>query len=58
MVCKDELILMGVISAAHGVRGHVVIKSFTDSPKNIVKLRLIDKHHTNINLKFIQYNSK
>lgn len=57
-MCKNELILMGVISVAHGVRGHVVIKSFTDFPKNIVKLKLIDKNNTSINLKFIRYNSK
>ncbi len=32
---KDTLIVMGVITAAHGIRGEVKLKSFTEVPENI-----------------------
>ncbi len=32
---KDTLIVMGVITAAHGIRGEVKLKSFTEVPEDI-----------------------
>lgn len=55
---KDELILMGVISSAHGICGHLVVKSFTTPSRNIINLKITDKNSIPINLKFIKYNSK
>lgn len=35
MAEKDTLLVMGVITNAHGVRGEVKIKSFTETPEDI-----------------------
>ncbi|HFB2048341.1 MAG: 16S rRNA processing protein RimM [Hyphomicrobiaceae bacterium] len=32
---KNDLVLLGFISAAHGIHGEVIIQSYTDKPMNI-----------------------
>lgn len=39
----DKLILVGVISKAHGIKGQIVIKSYTAPPENIVNLPVFDQ---------------
>ncbi|MGC0372220.1 MAG: hypothetical protein DGJ47_000928 [Rickettsiaceae bacterium] len=51
---QDDLILIGVIYSAHGVRGDVIVKSFTDPFENIVKMKLFDKNHQLINAKKVR----
>lgn len=35
MIDPDRLILLGEIGAAHGIRGEVTVRCFTEEPKNI-----------------------
>lgn len=58
MTKEKNLILVGVISAAHGIKGDVLVKSYTDPVSNIVKLRLIDKNNNPVKLKMLRVNSK
>ncbi len=53
----DELILIGVISAAHGLGGHVIIKSYTNPTENILKLNFFTKDRANIPGKKTRINS-
>ena len=55
---EDKLILLGVISSAHGVKGDVIIKSFTDPKDNIFKLPIIDKTYKRLQIKFLRSNAK
>lgn len=54
---EDKLIIVGVISSAHGIKGHVVVKSFTDPAENIVKLPVFDQDNTPVKLKIIRVKS-
>ena len=58
MTKEKNLILVGVISAAHGIKGDVLVKSYTVPVSNIVKLRLIDKNNNPVKLKMLRVNSK
>ena len=58
MAKEKNLILVGVISAAHGIKGDVLVKSYTDPVSNVVKLQLIDKNNNPIKLKMLRVNSK
>lgn len=58
MTKEKNLILVGVISAAHGIKGDVLVKSYTDPVSNIVKLQLIDKNNNPVKLKMLRVNSK
>jgi 16S rRNA processing protein RimM len=53
-VSKDKLILVGVISSAHGINGDVVIKSFTKPAENIVKLTVQDELGGVLELKYVR----
>lgn len=53
----DKLIIVGVISSAHGVKGHVVVKSFTDPAGNIVNLPVFDQDNNPVKLKIIRAKS-
>ena len=53
----DKLIIVGVISSAHGVKGHVVVKSFTDPAGNIVNLPVFDQYNNPVKLKIIRAKS-
>lgn len=55
---NNKLILVGVISSAHGVKGHVLIKSFTSPKDNIFNINILDKDVKEINIKKIGSNSK
>lgn len=50
----DKLIMVGVISSAHGIKGQIVVKSFTDPVKNIVNLPVFDQDQKPIKLKIIR----
>lgn len=54
MVNSDKLILIGIISSAHGVQGEVIIKSFTDPITNILKLAIINNKNESIVLKLVK----
>lgn len=53
-----RLILVGKVLAPHGVKGLVVIKSFTESITNILQLPLVDKNNNRQTIKLISQNSK
>ena len=53
----DRLILVGVISAAHGIKGDVLVKSFTDPKENILSIHILDETNTPIKLKKVRINS-
>ncbi len=53
----DRLILVGVISAAHGIKGDVLVKSFTDPKENILSIHILDETNTPIKLKKVRVNS-
>ncbi len=58
MTKETRLILVGTISGAHGIKGNVIIKSYTESTNNITKLPILDQNHNSIKLKKIKINSK
>ncbi|NRB10109.1 MAG: 16S rRNA processing protein RimM [Rickettsiaceae bacterium] len=58
MLSQDKLILIGVISSAHGVHGDIVVKSFTDPVENLFNLPVMDKNNKILNLKLIRPHSK
>ena len=49
-----KLITLGIVSRAHGIKGQVIIKSFTTPPENIVNLIIFDQAENNIKLKLIR----
>lgn len=55
---ENKLILVGVISSAHGIKGDVVIRSFTDEPLNIMNLPLQNNDGEEIKIKLIRVSSK
>lgn len=55
---EDKLILVGVISAAHGIKGDVIVKSYTKPIDNIFQLEIVNNNHTPIYLKMNKINSK
>jgi 16S rRNA processing protein RimM len=50
----NKLIMVGVISSAHGILGQVVVKSFTQPPENIVNLPVFDQDQNAIKLKMMR----
>jgi len=57
MICQDKLILVGVISSPHGIKGDCIIKSFTVPASNIGKIAIVNKKMDNIKLKVIRESS-
>lgn len=51
-----NLILTGIVIGAHGLQGHVIVKSFTEPTVNFTKLALINELQENIKIKFIRQN--
>lgn len=49
----EKKILVGVITAAHGIKGAVIIKSFTDPITNLCNLSLVTEEGKNIKCKLI-----
>lgn len=58
MFIKENLILVGVILSAQGLKGNIVIKSFTSPPINIINMQLVNPIEQRIVLKLINQNSK
>ena len=54
----EKLILVGVISSAHGIKGDLLIKSYTDIATNLIKLPIINENNEIIQLKLIRKNTK
>ena len=54
----DKLILVGVISSAHGIKGEVMIRSLTANPRTVIALPLVNQTDAKIELKFIRQNPK
>ena len=42
---RPSLVLLGVISGAHGIGGDVIIRSFTEAPGSIVSYRNLQNQH-------------
>ena len=55
---KDKLIYVGSIVDAHGLRGLVKVKSFTEPKDEICKLQLFDINNKCLNLSLLNYASK
>lgn len=53
MDITHKLILVGVISSAHGIKGDVVVKSFTNPVENICALLLTTEQKDDITLRCI-----
>lgn len=51
---NNKLILVGVITKAHGIMGQVVVRSYTEPPGNIVNLPIFDKDKNSTVLKLIR----
>ncbi len=51
MTKDSKLILVGVISSAHGIKGDILIKSYTEPLDNISKLKLFDDNNNEFILK-------
>lgn len=58
MLDNDKLICIGVVSGAHGIRGHVAIRSFTTTPEDIVNMALLDPDGNEISLKYFRKSKK
>lgn len=58
-MAKDpKLILVGVISSAHGIKGNIIVKSYTDPIDNITNLKLFDDKNVNFPIKKIRITPK
>ncbi|MCP5369839.1 MAG: 16S rRNA processing protein RimM [Rickettsiaceae bacterium] len=55
---KKNLILVGVINSAHGVRGEVIVKYFTTSSEQIFKYRIFDSFGNIIALRKVGITKK
>lgn len=53
-----KLILIGVISSAHGIKGDILIKPYTEKPENLANLPIVDKNGESLSIKIIRINQK
>lgn len=58
MLMPDKLIFLGVISAAYGIKGEVVVKTFNADPKTLSEMNLVDKDGKLIDLQFVRMHPK
>lgn len=58
MTKDSKLILVGVISSAHGIKGNIIIKSYTDPVENILDLKLFNDKNVNFPIKKIRSTPK
>lgn len=58
MQIKDKLILIGVIYSAHGIKGHLLVKSYTTPQENILSLNLLSAKGESVKLKKIGVTKK
>ncbi|WP_347938673.1 ribosome maturation factor RimM [Rickettsia oklahomensis] len=54
----ENLILVGVIKSCHGIKGHVILKSFTVPNTKILERNLVNASGENINIKLMSQNAK
>lgn len=54
----ENLILVGVIKSCHGIKGHVILKTFTESADKILEKELINELGEKVNITLIKQNSK
>jgi 16S rRNA processing protein RimM len=57
MTCKRKIITVGKIISAHGIKGLVTIKSFTDPITNIAQLSLMNEANHVVNLQLIRQSN-
>ncbi len=56
---QDKLIFVGLITSAHGTRGEVIVKSYTNPIANICDLPLLGENGTDkFKLKLVRENNK
>jgi 16S rRNA processing protein RimM len=53
MNINKKLILLGIITKVHGIKGHIIVKSFTNPKINICSLNLISENSDIVKLKMI-----
>jgi 16S rRNA processing protein RimM len=58
MTTDPKLIIVGVISSAHGIKGDIIIRSYTDPVENLASLKLFDDKNAEFNIKYLRTNSK
>lgn len=58
MVTEDKLIFLGVISAAYGIKGEVIVKTFNADPEKLSEMHILDSEGESIDLKFIRVYPK
>ncbi len=58
MFIKENLILVGAILSGQGLKGNVVVKSFTSPTVNIIDMQLVNHLEEKIILKLLNQNSK
>ncbi len=54
MIINKKLIFLGLISSAHGIKGHALVKSLTNPPINICKMQLLFQDGADVKLKLIR----
>lgn len=54
----NKLIFIGLITSAHGIKGEVKIKSYTNPPANICSFRLLNENQEDFKLRFKRIDSK
>lgn len=58
MFAQEKLMVMGIILSAQGLKGNIIVKSFTYPALNIMNMRLVNQQRQTIILKLIKQNSK
>lgn len=58
MLMQDKFIFLGVISAAYGIKGEVIIKTFNAKPEELPEMQIVDKEGREINLTFVRMHPK
>ena len=54
----ENLILVGVIKSCHGIKGHIILKSFTEPATKILERNLVNESREDIHIKLINQNAK
>ncbi len=54
----ENLILVGVIKSCHGIKGHVILRSFTNPAVKITEKELVNELSEKVNINLIKPNSK
>lgn len=55
---SENLILVGVIKSCHGIKGHVILKSFTDPTIKIIEKELVNESGEKVSIIPIKQNNK